>query len=102
MGEDEFTSYSFLRCLELVSLPTCVSMIYSFNFIFCLKIGMILDSATEVWTQCCRRGEAALKYIKLRFCGSGFKPGHRVVSLDEKLYCTLSHFTQVYKWFPTQ
>ena len=31
-----------------------------------------------------------------------FEPGHcrRVVSLDKKLYSTLSLFTQVYKWIP--
>ena len=31
-----------------------------------------------------------------------FEPGHcrRVVSLDKKLYSTLSLFTQVYKWVP--
>ena len=34
--------------------------------------------------------------------GRWFEPGHcrRVVSLDKKLYSTLSLFTQVYKWDP--
>ena len=30
--------------------------------------------------------------------GSSF--ARRVVSLDKELYCTLSLFTQVYKWVP--
>ena len=34
--------------------------------------------------------------------GRWFEPDHcrRVVSLDKKLYSTLSLFTQVYKWVP--
>ena len=36
----------------------------------------------------------------LDFGRQGFEPGHcrRVVSLDKKLYSTLSFFTEVYKW----
>ena len=38
--------------------------------------------------------------LDFRSGGRWFKPGHcrRVVSLDKKLYSTLSLFTQVYKW----
>ena len=38
--------------------------------------------------------------LDFRSGGRGFKPGlcRRVVSLDKKLYSTLSLFTQVYKW----
>ena len=40
--------------------------------------------------------------LDFRFRGRWFEPGHcrRVVSLDKKLYSTLSLFTQVYKWVP--
>ena len=38
--------------------------------------------------------------LDFRSKGRWFEPGHcrRVVSLDKKLYSTLSLFTQVYKW----
>ena len=38
--------------------------------------------------------------LDFRSGGQWFEPGHscRVVSLDKKLYSTLSLFTQVYKW----
>ena len=38
--------------------------------------------------------------LDFRSRGRWFEPGHcrRVVSLDKKLYSTLSLFTQVYKW----
>ena len=32
--------------------------------------------------------------------GRGSSLARRVVSLDKELYCTLSLFTQVYKWVP--
>ena len=40
--------------------------------------------------------------LDFRSSGRWFEPGHcrRVVSLDKKLYSTLSLFTQVYKWVP--
>ena len=40
--------------------------------------------------------------LDFRSGGRWFKPGlcRRVVSLDKKLYSTLSLFTQVYKWVP--
>ena len=40
--------------------------------------------------------------LDFRSKGRWFEPGHcrRVVSLDKKLYSTLSLFTQVYKWVP--
>ena len=40
--------------------------------------------------------------LDFRSRGWWFEPGHcrRVVSLDKKLYSTLSLFTQVYKWVP--
>ena len=40
--------------------------------------------------------------LDFRSRGQWFDPGHcrRVVSLDKKLYSTLSLFTQVYKWVP--
>ena len=40
--------------------------------------------------------------LDFRFIGRWFEPGHcrRFVSLDKKLYSTLSLFTQVYKWVP--
>ena len=40
--------------------------------------------------------------LDFRSGGRGFEPGlcRSVVSLDKKLYFTLSLFTQVYKWVP--
>ena len=40
--------------------------------------------------------------LDFRSRGRWFEPGHcrRVVSLDKKLYFTLSLITQVYKWVP--
>ena len=40
--------------------------------------------------------------LDFRSRGQWFAPGHccRVVSLDKKLFFTLSLFTQVYKWVP--
>ena len=40
--------------------------------------------------------------LDFRSRGRRFEPGHcrRVVSLDKKLYSTLSLFSQVYKWVP--
>ena len=40
--------------------------------------------------------------LDFRSGGRWFEPGQcrRVVSLDKKLYSTLSLFTQVYKWVP--
>ena len=40
--------------------------------------------------------------LDFRSRGRWFEPGHcrRVVSLDKKLYSTLSLFTQMYKWVP--
>ena len=40
--------------------------------------------------------------LDFRSGGRWFKPGYfrHVVSLDKKLYSTLSLFTQVYKWAP--
>ena len=41
--------------------------------------------------------------LDFRSRGRWFEPGlrRRVVSLDKKLYFTLSLFTQMYKWVPT-
>ena len=43
-----------------------------------------------------------VRAVDFQFRGRWFEPGHcrRVVSLDKKLYSTLSLFTQVYKWVP--
>ena len=40
--------------------------------------------------------------LDFRSGGRWFEPSHcrRVVSLDKKLYSTLSLFTQLYKWVP--
>ena len=40
--------------------------------------------------------------LDFRSRGRWFEPGlfRRIVSLDEKLYSTLSLFTQEYKWVP--
>ena len=40
--------------------------------------------------------------LDFRSRGQWFEPGHCrcVVSLDKKLFSTLSLFTQVYKWVP--
>ena len=40
--------------------------------------------------------------LDVRSGGRWFDPGlcHCVVSIDKKLYSTLSLFTQVYKWVP--
>ena len=47
-----------------------------------------------------RRGGLVVSALDFRSRGRWFEPGHcrRVVSLDKKLYSTLSLFTQVYKW----
>ena len=47
-----------------------------------------------------RRGGLVVGALDFRSRGRWFEPGHcrRVVSLDKKLYSTLSLFTQVYKW----
>ena len=45
-----------------------------------------------------------ISHVSLIFSGGRwFEPGHcrRVVSLDKKLYSTLSLFKQVYKWIST-
>ena len=49
-----------------------------------------------------RRGGLVVSALDFRSGDRRFEPGHcrRVVSLDKKLYSTLSHFTQVYKWVP--
>ena len=49
-----------------------------------------------------RRGGLVVSALDFRSGGRWFEPGHcrRVVSLDKKLYSTLSLFTQVYKWVP--
>ena len=45
-------------------------------------------------------GGQVVSALDFRSKGRWFEPGHcrRVVSLDKKLYFTLSLFTQVYKW----
>ena len=47
-----------------------------------------------------RRGGLVVSALDFQSGGWGFEPGlcRRVVSLDKKLYSTLSLFTQVYKW----
>ena len=49
-----------------------------------------------------RRGGLVVSALNLRSGGRWFEPSlcRRVVSLDKKLYSTLSLFTQVYKWAP--
>ena len=49
-----------------------------------------------------RRGGLVVSALDFRSGGRWFEPGHcrRFVSLDKKLYFTLSLFTQVYKWVP--
>ena len=49
-----------------------------------------------------RRCGLVVSTLDFRSRGRWFEPGHccRVVSLDKKLYSSLSLFTQVYKWVP--
>ena len=49
-----------------------------------------------------RRGGLVVSALDFPFGGRWFEPGlcRHVVSLDKKLYSTLSLFTQVYKWVP--
>ena len=49
-----------------------------------------------------RRGGLVVSTLDFRSGGSRSEPGpcRGVVSLDKKLYSTLSLFTQVYKWVP--
>ena len=49
-----------------------------------------------------RHGGLVVSVLDFRLGGRWFEPGlcRRVVSLDKKLYSTLSLFTQVYKWVP--
>ena len=49
-----------------------------------------------------RRGGLVVSTLDFRSGGRCFKTSlcRRVVSLDKKLYSTLSLFTQVYKWVP--
>ena len=48
----------------------------------------------------CRHGGLVVCTSDFRPGGWQFEPGlyHRVISLDKKLYSTLSLFIQVYKW----
>ena len=64
-------------------------------------IQTILDAFTwecPMW----RRGGLEVSALDCRSGGWWFEPSfcRRVVSLDKKLYSTLSLFTQVYKWVP--
>ena len=59
-------------------------------------LGLLLGSLfSEGW----RRGGQVVSALEFWSRGRWFEPGHcnRVVSLDKKLYSTLSLFTQVYK-----
>ena len=49
-----------------------------------------------------RRGGLVVRALDSRSGGRWFETSHchRVVSLDEELYSTLSLFTQVYNWVP--
>ena len=49
-----------------------------------------------------RRSGLVVSNLDFRSGGWWFEPGRcsHVVSLDKKLYSTLSLFTQVYKWVP--
>ena len=49
-----------------------------------------------------RRDGLVVSVLDFRSGGQWFEPSlcRRVVSLDKKLYFTLSLFTQVYKWLP--
>ena len=49
-----------------------------------------------------RCGGLVVSALDFRSRSRWFEPGHcrRVVSLDKKIYSTLSLFTQVYKWVP--
>ena len=59
---------------------------------------MCLPGHLGVWSH----GGLVVSTLDFRSGGRWFEPGHccRVVSLDKKLYSTLSLFTQVYKWVP--
>ena len=75
---------------------------FSFSFVFLAieyEKGILNDLVliqTEVW----RRGGLMVSTLEVRSEGRWFKSGfcRFVVSLDKKLYSTLSIFTQVYKW----
>ena len=62
----------------------------------CLSLSMMLKLSLELW----RRGGLVVSASDFRSEGRWFELSlcHLVVSLDKKLYSTLSLFTQVYKW----
>ena len=64
------------------------------NFIFSTLLSTSLPE--QKW----RRGGLVVSALDFRSRSRCFEPGHcrRAVSLDKKLYFTLSLFTQVYKW----
>ena len=57
-----------------------------------------INAVSSVW----RHGGQVVSALDFRSKGRWFESGNcrRVVSLDKKLYSTLSLFTQVYKWVP--
>ena len=75
-----------------------VKMIAMISILFLLCKTWLTYSTKEAW----RRGGLVVSALDFRSRGRWFEPGHccRVVSLDKKLYSTLSLFTQVYKWVP--
>ena len=67
-------------------------------FILVLNVLNLSRSNCLMW----RRGGPTISELDYRSQGRWFEPGlcRGVVSLDKKLYCTLSLFTHVYKWVP--
>ena len=65
--------------------------------VLAINTRIILQYSRILW----RRGDLVVSALDFRSRDRWFEPGHcrRAVSLD-KLYSTLSLFTQVYKWVP--
>ena len=72
-------------------------MHYPFNHLIKVHLHLSLIYLL-VW----RRGGLVVSVLDFRSRGRWFEPVHcrPVVSLDKKLYSTLSLFTQMYKWVP--
>ena len=66
----------------------------------CLKV--IKQGSVSMLLFLMRRGSLVVSMLDFRSGGQWSEPSlcRRVVSLDKKLYSTLSLFTQVYKWVP--
>ena len=68
-----------------------------------LKLNRKLHNEIRVVYGCMwKRGGLVVSALDFRSRGQWCEPGlcRRVVSLDKKIYFTLSLYTQVYKWVP--